>query len=102
MLSDENPCPNSTPLSSPSRILKENDIQWLNSEVNDYSLTSLLGHLESPLKTAQTTIITGDDNVMSQDVCVINQIIFDIFFNYYFSRLMFNFHHYWGRMVLIL
>lgn len=40
----------STVPSSPSRILKEGDSEWINSEVADYSLSSLLGHLESPVK----------------------------------------------------
>lgn len=58
------------PLSSPSRLLKENeDIQWLNSEVNDYSLTSLLGHLESPLKVSQPSI--PGDVTISQDVSIV-------------------------------
>ncbi|GLV35215.1 cramped [Carabus blaptoides fortunei] len=66
LLCDE--IPDTTPLSSPSRILKENDNQWLNSEVNDYSLTSLLGHLESPMKTTVPAIIPGDDTPISQDI----------------------------------
>lgn len=51
--------------SSPSRILKEGE-QWINSEVGDYSLSSLLGHLESPVKSE--TNILNDDSRMSQDV----------------------------------
>lgn len=49
-----NGVPSSTPPSSPSRILKENDDQWLNSEVADFSLSSFLGHLESPMKASQS------------------------------------------------
>ncbi|KAK5644228.1 hypothetical protein RI129_008073 [Pyrocoelia pectoralis] len=53
-----------TPPTSPSRILKENENHWLNSEVADFSLSSFLGHLESPMKTTQP-----DDNPLSsQDV----------------------------------
>ncbi|XP_060531340.1 protein cramped [Cylas formicarius] len=40
---------------SPSAILKENEGEWINSEVTDYSLSSLLGHLESPVKTGAST-----------------------------------------------
>ncbi|KAK7024421.1 hypothetical protein SK128_027324, partial [Halocaridina rubra] len=39
-----------SPPSSPSRLLQQSDNQWLNNEVNDFSLSSLLGHLESPVK----------------------------------------------------
>ncbi|KAI5702847.1 hypothetical protein M8J75_004784 [Diaphorina citri] len=38
--------------SSPSKLLKEGENKWLSSEVADYSLSSLLGHLESPAKPA--------------------------------------------------
>ncbi|KAJ8942359.1 hypothetical protein NQ318_000339 [Aromia moschata] len=54
--------------SSPSRILKESDNQWINSEVADYSLSSLLGHLESPMKANSTANLTNDDSRLSQDV----------------------------------
>lgn len=61
-----------TPPSSPSRILKENENQWLNSEVADFSLSSFLGHLDSPMKTPQTNpVMTNDDNTrlsLTQDV----------------------------------
>ncbi|KAF5283702.1 hypothetical protein FQA39_LY17250 [Lamprigera yunnana] len=60
---------NATPPTSPSRILRENDNQWLNSEVGDYSLSSLLGHLESPMKAAPSISgISTDDSHLSQDV----------------------------------
>ncbi|XP_045479562.1 protein cramped isoform X2 [Harmonia axyridis] len=36
---------------SPSTLLKENENQWISSEVADFSLSSFLGHLESPMKT---------------------------------------------------
>ncbi|KAK3878583.1 hypothetical protein Pcinc_016796 [Petrolisthes cinctipes] len=39
-----------SPPSSPSRLLQQTDTQWLNNEVNDFSLSSFLGHLESPVK----------------------------------------------------
>lgn len=35
---------------SPSKLLKEGENKWLTSEVADYSLSSLLGHLDSPVK----------------------------------------------------
>lgn len=58
-----------TPPTSPSRILKENDNNWLNSEVADFSLSSFLGHLESPMKPAQPSTSTApEDNHLSQDV----------------------------------
>lgn len=62
--------PNSEP-PSPSRLLKENDNQWLNSEVADFSLSSFLGHLDSPVKPAPSasSIAGGDDSSrLSQDV----------------------------------
>lgn len=62
-----------TPPDSPSRLLKDAESQqWLNSEVADYSLSSLLGHLESPMKTAQSgSSINGDDTrLLSHDVDV--------------------------------
>ncbi|KAF5300007.1 hypothetical protein FQR65_LT09263 [Abscondita terminalis] len=57
-----------TPPTSPSRILKENENQWLNSEVADFSLSSFLGHLESPSKAATQSSLAADDNHLSQDV----------------------------------
>ena len=39
-----------SPPPSPSRLLQQGDNQWLNNEVNDFSLSSLLGHFESPIK----------------------------------------------------
>ncbi|KAL1459290.1 hypothetical protein WDU94_011291 [Cyamophila willieti] len=35
---------------SPSKLLREGENKWLSSEVGDYSLSSLLGHLDSPVK----------------------------------------------------
>ncbi|XP_071452983.1 protein cramped-like [Hetaerina americana] len=58
-----------TPPSSPSRILEETDGQWINSEVADFSLSSLLGHLDSPLKPSSTvTPGAADDLRLSSDV----------------------------------
>ncbi|KAL1116449.1 hypothetical protein AAG570_004923 [Ranatra chinensis] len=49
-----------TPPTSPSRILKEGESQWLNSEVSDFSLSSFLGHLESsPLKGLSSGVTGG-------------------------------------------
>lgn len=55
---------------SPSRILKENENQWLNAEVADFSLSSFLGQLESPVKPVQSTSSTAGDESsrLSQDV----------------------------------
>lgn len=57
-------------LPSPTRILKEDDNQWLNSEVADFSLSSFLGHLESPMKTScvGTVVPVGEESRMSSDV----------------------------------
>lgn len=65
-----------TPPSSPSRILKENENQWLNSEVADFSLSSFLGHLESPMKpTPSTSSISEEESRMSMDVCQVKYLI---------------------------
>ncbi|GLG97509.1 Protein cramped [Gryllus bimaculatus] len=57
LLSDECPA---------SPLLKLPDQHWLNSEVGDISLSSLLGHLDSPLKTNQTS--SGGEDVRLSDV----------------------------------
>ncbi|CAG9820062.1 unnamed protein product [Phaedon cochleariae] len=57
---------NSEP-TSPSRILREGDNQWINSVVGDYSLSSLLGHLESPMKSVNSNLL-GEDSRLSYDV----------------------------------
>lgn len=54
---------------SPSRDLRDSDSQWLSSEVADFSLSSFLGHLESPVKPAPAPSTTGDESRLSQDVC---------------------------------
>ncbi|CAH0775585.1 unnamed protein product [Bemisia tabaci] len=42
-----------TPLSSPTRLLKDDENNWLSSEVGDFSFSSFLGHLESsPMKSS--------------------------------------------------
>ncbi|XP_066245130.1 protein cramped [Euwallacea similis] len=48
---------------SPSRILKEGEADWINADVADYSLSSLLGHLEIPVKTPPTA--TSSSNMGS-------------------------------------
>ncbi|XP_063240140.1 protein cramped [Bacillus rossius redtenbacheri] len=61
----------STPPPSPSRIFKDDtNNQWLTSEVVDYSLSSLLGHLESPAKPSTLAAGAGnaDDTRFSSDV----------------------------------
>ncbi|XP_023245689.1 protein cramped isoform X2 [Copidosoma floridanum] len=40
-------------ITSAMQILKEGEQQWLNSEVADFSLSSFLGQLESPVKSSQ-------------------------------------------------
>ncbi|KAL0112958.1 hypothetical protein PUN28_012304 [Cardiocondyla obscurior] len=40
-------------ITSATQILKEGENQWLNSEVADFSLSSFLGQLESPMKGSQ-------------------------------------------------
>ncbi|XP_043525320.1 uncharacterized protein LOC122536750 isoform X1 [Frieseomelitta varia] len=57
-------------ITSATQILKEGEHQWLNSEVAEYSLSSFLGQLESPMKISQrnqneTNI---EDNRPSSDV----------------------------------
>ncbi|XP_008192098.1 protein cramped isoform X2 [Tribolium castaneum] len=52
-----------------SKILKENENQWINADVADYSLSSLLGHLDCPSKTNQSMVsLSHDDTQLSQDV----------------------------------
>lgn len=46
-------------ITSATQILKEGEHQWLNSEVADFSLSSFLGQLESPMKVTQRSQ-TGD------------------------------------------
>lgn len=75
MLSDN--IQNSAP-ASPSRLLKENDNQWLNSEVADFSLSSFLGHLESPVK--PTTSVAGDE---SQDVSACRLFVKTVLYQFY-------------------
>lgn len=56
-----------TPSCSPSRLLKENDNQWINAEVQDFSFSSFLGHLDSsPVKTTSVNnIVNSEDTRMS-------------------------------------
>lgn len=54
-----------------TKILKENENHWINADVTDYSLSSLLGHLDCP-KTNQSSASFPHDTQMSQDVCVLN------------------------------
>lgn len=50
-----------------SKILKENENQWLNSDVTDFSLSSLLGHLDQS-KSNQSLVTISN---LSQDVSII-------------------------------
>ncbi|KAG7202399.1 hypothetical protein KM043_018715 [Ampulex compressa] len=45
--------PTNSIITSATQILKEGEHQWLNSEVADFSLSSFLGQLESPMKGSQ-------------------------------------------------
>ncbi|XP_076224008.1 cramped chromatin regulator isoform X2 [Nomia melanderi] len=45
--------PTNSIITSATQILKEGEHQWLNSEVADFSLSSFLGQLESPMKISQ-------------------------------------------------
>ncbi|KZC10243.1 Protein cramped-like [Dufourea novaeangliae] len=45
--------PTNSIITSATQILKEGEHQWLNSEVADFSLSSFLGQLESPIKLSQ-------------------------------------------------
>lgn len=68
VLMNENTVLSTTP-PSPTGILKENDHEWIESEVADYSLSSLLGHLESPIKGEGSSSNMGaEDSRMSHDV----------------------------------
>ncbi|XP_043268412.1 protein cramped [Venturia canescens] len=50
-------------ITSATQILKEGEHQWLNSEVADFSLSSFLGQLESPIKVSQSSQASGNPNV---------------------------------------
>lgn len=56
---------NQSRAASPTRVLNEAE-NWINSEVEDYSLSSLLGRLESPVKANNSLI--NEDSRMFQDV----------------------------------
>ncbi|XP_051169143.1 uncharacterized protein LOC127286675 isoform X2 [Leptopilina boulardi] len=56
----ENPTKASTSIiTSATKILKEGEHQWLNCEVADFSLSSFLGQLESPMKGSQRSQTEG-------------------------------------------
>ena len=47
-------------------MLKEGDTQWLNSEIGDFSFSSFLGQLESPVKVNQgTNVLNNEDTRFS-------------------------------------
>ncbi|KAL2721929.1 protein cramped [Vespula maculifrons] len=54
---ESNPKPTNSIITSATQILKEGE--WLNSEVADFSLSSFLGQLESPLKGSQRSQVGG-------------------------------------------
>ncbi|XP_017762179.1 PREDICTED: protein cramped [Eufriesea mexicana] len=55
------PKPTNSIITSATQILKEGEHQWLNSEVADFSLSSFLGQLESPMKISQRN--HNEDNI---------------------------------------
>jgi hypothetical protein len=68
-----------------TKILKENENQWINADVTDYSLSSLLGHLDCPSKTNQSMVsMSNDDTHLSQDVSlrifIFNRLVVLLFF----------------------
>ncbi|XP_012279767.1 protein cramped isoform X1 [Orussus abietinus] len=63
--------PSNSIITSATQILKEGEHQWLNSEVADFSLSSFLGQLDSPIKVSQRSHIGAhsvDDIRPSSDV----------------------------------
>ncbi|CAK9831756.1 Protein cramped-like [Anthophora retusa] len=56
------PKPTNSIITSATQILKEGEHQWLNSEVADFSLSSFLGQLESPMKISQRS--QNGDNIV--------------------------------------
>ena len=63
--------PTNSIITSATQILKEGEHQWLNSEVADFSLSSFLGQLESPMKIylrSQTGDHLVEDSRPSSDV----------------------------------
>ena len=63
--------PTNSIITSATQILKEGEHQWLNSEVADFSLSSFLGQLESPMKIylrSQTGDHLLEDSRPSSDV----------------------------------
>ena len=63
--------PTSSTPSSPSRILKEDDNQWLSSDLCDFSLSSFLGQLESPSKRDTTAVAEATTTQDSRSLGVI-------------------------------
>ncbi|XP_076377598.1 cramped chromatin regulator isoform X1 [Megalopta genalis] len=72
--------PTNSIITSATQILKEGEHQWLNSEVADFSLSSFLGQLESPMKISQRSQ-SGDHvedarpstDVVSQMQCLMGE-----------------------------
>lgn len=50
---------------SPTRLLREGENQWISSEVADFSLSSFLGHLDSPMKSCGAVSPDVDAQVRS-------------------------------------
>lgn len=70
------PKPTNSIITSATQILKEGEHQWLNSEVADFSLSSFLGQLESPLKRNGENIVEDirpPSDVVSQMQCLMGE-----------------------------
>ncbi|XP_033216607.1 protein cramped isoform X2 [Belonocnema kinseyi] len=82
VLRDANPAKASTSIiTSATKLLKEGEHQWLNCEVADFSLSSFLGQLDSPMKgsqRSQTECPTVEDvrppsDVVTQMQCLMGE-----------------------------
>ncbi|KAL0273213.1 UNVERIFIED_CONTAM: hypothetical protein PYX00_005943 [Menopon gallinae] len=60
---------------SPTVILREED--WLNGEVADYSLSSILGHLETPVKSTNCQSYDANSDMESQLQCLMTETSID-------------------------
>ncbi|CAG9761973.1 unnamed protein product [Ceutorhynchus assimilis] len=67
----------STVPSSPSKILQEGENEWMNAEVGDYSLSSLLGHLEGPAKPPVAMASEISNEVDAQLRCLMTESSMD-------------------------
>ncbi|KAK6626251.1 hypothetical protein RUM43_006558 [Polyplax serrata] len=63
------------PSPSPTVILREED--WLNGEIADYSLSSILGHLETPVKNTNCQSYDTTSEVENQLQCLMTETSID-------------------------